>query len=164
MRREIWQMDCRNTEGSFVELLAETARSNESIDMFGCSLQQTGVPPPLWRTLVCERADEALPSGARLPVELEQHMSGADQPILVHRVEFYRLAVVQQFWTADERQIVVVNDIKTLVEDLPNPPRLKEGHAGLLRGERRQKTEWTAESVYPDARVLLGQGLRLLIR
>jgi acyl-homoserine lactone acylase PvdQ len=82
-------------------------------------IEQTRVPPQLRRAAVNDLAAQAIATRALLPVELEEHVAGTDEPVLVDRVELQAAAVAQDSRPAHQRNVVEVNDIEPAVE---NPP------------------------------------------
>ena len=59
--------------------------------------------------------------GTRCSVEAEQHVGRANKPILVHRMELDALSIFIDFRPTDQRDIVIVDDIKTPFQDPPDP-------------------------------------------
>ena len=60
-------------------------------------------------------------TGTRCSVESEQHVGRANEPILVHRVELDTLSIFIDFWPTDQRDVVIVDDIKAPFQDSPDP-------------------------------------------
>ena len=89
-------------------------------------------------------------------------MSGADQPVLVHRVELDALSIFKDFRPTYKRNVVIVNNIKTLFQNLLNSFRLKTGISCLLRGKRGEKAKWTFKAVYMDIRMIIITLFRLI--
>src|SRR4030095_1748288 len=100
---------------SVVDLFAKAARSNKCINMLDCGLHHARLPPPLGRTLVYKSAGEAIPLCAGGAIESKEHMSRTNQPVLMHRVELNTGAVFQDLWSTDQRNIMIVDDVKTFV-------------------------------------------------
>ena len=80
-------------------------------------------------------APEAVRPNTDPPVESEEHMGGADQPVLVHRIELDGFSELQNLGPSHEGNVVVVNDIKTFLQNLPDTGRLKKRKAGLVCGQ-----------------------------
>ena len=59
-------------------------------------------------------------------VESEKHVSRTNQPVLMHRVELNTGTILQDLWPTDQRNIVVVNDVKPLLQNLLNALRVEQ--------------------------------------
>ena len=68
-----------------------------------------------------ERARETLLMGARFTVELEQHVGRADQPVLMEGIEFDTLSILENLRSSDQRDVVVVDNIKRFLKNLLDP-------------------------------------------
>ena len=91
---------------------------------------------------------EAVGLRARRPIVLEEHVDRAEEPVLVQRVEFEPVPVGQNPRTADQRDVVVVDDIEAPSQDALDEFGLEERNAGLLRRQRGQHADGTGESVH----------------
>jgi len=99
-----------------MNLLNKATRSNKHIHMFKGGIQHTEIPPPLGWTFINYAAQETASTKAGRTVESKHYMSGADQPVLMHGIEFNALvAVCKNFGAAHQRYVVVVNDIKLFI-------------------------------------------------
>ena len=95
----------------------ESARREEEVDFAGAAIEHAAVAPELRRPPERERAAEALRLLARLPVVLPEHVHRADEPVLVRRVELHAAAKLEHAGTADQRDVVEVDDVERLAED-----------------------------------------------
>ena len=102
--------------------LAEHTRRDESVNVLDCAIQHVGMPPPLWRAQVRQTAERAVRLCARGSIVPEEDVRLTDEPILVHRIQFDALAVFQDFGSADQRNIVKMNDVKTLSQNFLDSP------------------------------------------
>ena len=57
---------------------------------------------------------------------------------------------------------MIVDDVKTFIQYLADTTRLEEWQPGLLRCERRAKTNWAFEPVYSQIGMILITRIRLL--
>src|SRR6266436_1225753 len=112
-----------------MDFLAEATRSDKGIHVLDGSLGQTRRSPPLRRALVDQTTSETMTSHAGGTVEPEQHVCRTHQPILVHGVELDTLAIPQDFGSAHQRDVVVMDNIKTLCQDLLDASRLEKRRA-----------------------------------
>jgi hypothetical protein len=81
-------------------------------------------------------------------------MRWADQPVFVNRVQFDRVPVGQRLRAANERDVVVVDDVEPLPQDFLDARSIDEGHAGLLGHERSQECRRPGESVDSHIRMI----------
>src|SRR5919109_138177 len=100
-----------------VLLLAEPARCDEGINMLCGLRQQSKVAPPLERTLVDERANGALGPVTGRAIVLEEHVGRTHEPVLMHGVEFNGVAVLQDLGSTHKRDVVIMDNIKTLFQN-----------------------------------------------
>ena len=84
-----------------------------------------------------QNTSQTLPPRTHLPIMPPQNMAGADQPMLMRRIEFHPLAIRQDARPANQRNVMEMNDIKSLRQDLPDPPAMHQGPAQLLRRQAR---------------------------
>ena len=78
-------------------------------------------------------ASQALAPGAGFPIELEQHVGRADQPVLMRCVEFQRAAETEHTGSSHERDVVVVDDIVVAVlQQGSESPAIGGGRAELM--------------------------------
>ena len=111
-----------------------------------------------------ERARDAVRPFARRSVEPEEHVGRADGPVVVQRAELDAATVGQDAGAADKRDVVEVDHVEAGVEDLADAARFQERPAGLVRGERREKSERAAEPVDGHAGMLVAGAARPLGR
>ena len=120
-RNKCGQMHNGDVEAhSMVDLSTEMARSDKRIHMLSGAFQYAEIPPPLGRALVDEATGKAMRPCTGRAIESEQNMSRADQPILMHRVKLNAAPVRQNSRAANERNVVIVDDIKSPFQDFPN--------------------------------------------
>jgi hypothetical protein len=74
-------------------------------------------------------------------------MGRADQPILMHGVELNPLPVFENFGSAHERDVVIVDDVKTFIQDSLDLRRLEKGKTGQVGSQGREKTGPALEAV-----------------
>ena len=145
-----------NIESHFTVLFfQEMAESNKGIHVLACSFQQSGMSPQLGRPLMRQGTEEAISLRADRTVEFVQHMSRANQPVLMHSVQLDTLPIFQYFRPADQRDVMIVDDIKPFFQNLPDLIRFKERVTCLLGGKGRKKAETTLEPVHGHIRVIV---------
>jgi len=59
--------------------------------------------------------------GTRCSVKSEQYVGRANEPILVHRMELDTLPIFIDFRPTDQRDVVIMDDIKAPFQDSPDP-------------------------------------------
>ena len=111
------------------------------------------VPPELRRAPIHELTLRARSFSADFAVELEQDVSRADQPELVHCIELDRVAECKDARSADERDVVKVDDVESLREDRADPRGLEGRIADLLCREWRQESKPAGQPVHRDRRI-----------
>lgn len=129
--------------------LAREARRNKGIDVCDGCLQQAEVSPPLRRTLIGQTTEETMRSQTGSPVETEQGMGRADQPVVMQGVELDGVAVGQGFG-AEQRDIVIMDHIKARADNLPNARGLEQREARLVAGQRRKGAPGALEPMNRD--------------
>ena len=122
-----------------MQIFAEMALRDKGIYMPDRLFQQPQIAPPLWGALVCQAAEETVRMSARCAVESEHHMCGTDQPVLAHAVQLDTLTVFQDLWPANQRDIVIVDHIKSFVQNLLDLARLEKWEACLVGSQGRKK-------------------------
>jgi hypothetical protein len=65
---------------------AELAHGDEGVHVMNLPVEKTRVPPQLWWTGMVQDASQAFTRGACFAVVTPQHMTGANQPMLVGHV------------------------------------------------------------------------------
>src|SRR5262245_36644682 len=104
--------------------------------------QQVSVTPELRRALGLNRAPQAFGLLTRTAVKLPEHMSRADEPVLVGRVQFYDATLVRldsQYLRPKQRDIVEMHNVEALVvEHLAYACLFQERPSALLREQWRK--------------------------
>ena len=59
-------------------------------------------------------------------------MGRTDQPVLMHGVELDPIPVFENFGSAHERDVVVVDDVKTFIQDFLDMRGLENGETGQV--------------------------------
>ena len=72
----------------------------------------------------------------------------------MHGVELDTVTIFEDLRSADQRDIVIMDDIEALAQNLLNALRLQQRVTGLLRCQRRQQTEWALEPVHRHVDVI----------
>jgi hypothetical protein len=80
----------------------------------------------------------------------------------VQSVELDALPIFQDLWPTDQRDVVIVNDVKALFQNLPDAGRLEERETRLLGGQRREKAKPAFEPVHGHVGVIVIGSRRLL--
>ena len=138
---------------STMYLFTGTARCNKRIHMPESALKNTEIPPQLRRTLVWQDAGKTFWMRTPYAVELKHHMGGTDHPVIMYRIKFNPFAIFQYFRSAHKWNIVIMDDVKTLFQDLSDTLCFKKWESRLLGCQRRKKTKRTFKLVHGDLRV-----------
>ncbi len=96
-----------------MSLTGELTRREERVHVVQRLPQQSAGTPELRRAMIGQLTAETFLLGARLAIEFEQHVRRANQPVLVQRVQFGRLAQPQNARAADERDVVEMDHIES---------------------------------------------------
>jgi len=59
-------------------------------------------------------------------------MGRTDQPVLMHGVEFDPIPIFENFGSAHERDVVVVDDVKTFIHDFLDMRGFENGETGQV--------------------------------
>ena len=82
-------------------------------------------------------------------------MHRAKQPVIVHRVKFYSVSALQDLWSANQRYVVIVDNVKALIQNFSDTARLEERQPSLLCSKGRAKTKRTFNPVNGHIRMIL---------
>ena len=83
--------------------------------------------------------------GADLAAELKQHVGRADQPILMKRIELDGATILKDIRSADERDVVKVNDVERLLKNRFQSRGLEDRSSCLMGGKRRKHSDRTLQ-------------------
>ena len=111
-----------------------------------------------------EDARETLPVDAGFAVDFKEHMSRADQPVFVQRIEFRGPSVPEDIRSADERDVVIVNHVKRLLENFFQTRGFEERSPCLMGGKRRNPSDRTLQCMNPYVGMIFTSCRRLPIR
>jgi hypothetical protein len=149
------QVDHREIKSEFPVFGDRVAiRRDERIDVADSRFHEAGITPQGRRPAVDQIASEAgwaLTCGL---IVLEQNVGWTDQPELMERIQFDRVAVLEDAGAPNERNIVIVDDIEAGFQDLSQTACLEYWIPGLLRGKRREKSEGALQAMDHDIRVV----------
>ena len=99
---------------------------------------------------------------ARSAVKSEKNVGWTDQPVLVHRVKLDTTPVFEDFGAADQRDIVIMDNIESFFQNRRDTGRLEKRKASLLGDQRRKKPEGAREPVHCYVGVIIVSYLRVL--
>src|SRR5712675_911500 len=94
-------------------LASELTRREERVHVVQRLPQQSAGTPELRRAMIGQLTAVTFLRGARLAFEFEQHVCRANQPVLMQRVQFDRVAKSQNARAADERNVVEMDHIES---------------------------------------------------
>jgi hypothetical protein len=155
-----------STIGAFSEFpmfVSGKRSAQEEINMFHGLIYQIRIAPELRWSPVQEGAKETLPVDAGFAVEFKEHMSRADQPVFVQRIEFRGPSVPEDIRSTDERDVVIVNNVKWLLKNLFQTRGLEERSSCLMGGKRRNPSDRTLQCMNPHVGMIFTNSRRLPI-
>src|SRR4051794_4120615 len=99
----------------------ELAHRDEGIHVVDLPFEISRIPPKLRRTTVVQHAAQALAARTSLAIMAPEHMSRADEPVLVRHVQLQRGSGTQHAGPSDQRYVVKVDDVEcAFAEDAPD--------------------------------------------
>src|SRR6476469_10033259 len=115
--------------------------SQKLIDMGADPFEKSSIAPQLRRSFCQYSAPQALGLLAGAPIKLPEHMSGANEPMLMRRVQLdglFSIRFKSQRLCADQRHVVKMDNVVGLsVKDFENFAPLQTGASSLLGKKRR---------------------------
>jgi hypothetical protein len=116
-----------------VQPRARTAREDQRVEVADRALEQRAPPPGLGRAQMTYLARPATRLLADASASLPEHVAGAQEPLLVRRVESQPLTHPKQRGRAEQRRVVEVQDIEASPEHLFElPPHTQRAATEIL--------------------------------
>src|SRR5438445_12867988 len=146
-----------------MHLGGKAARREKEIDLFRVAIDHPGIAPNWRRTFGNRDATQTLGLLARAAIELPQDVGGADEPILMSRVNLEwttGVRIEREDARSEERRVVVVNHVgPRSIQDLADLCLLEKGPSGLLSQQRRKPSGSAAQAVHGHVPILDGNSL-----
>src|SRR5262249_52809750 len=130
-----------------VQVAAEFALGDESVDMIQRSRERPRVAPQLRGTPIAEHAAQAMPLVAQLAVVSPQDVRWTDEPVLVRFVDLEAVAPGEESRSADKRHVVIPHHVEGAgPQDLREAGSVDHRAPELVHEQARAGPEATAQS------------------
>lgn len=107
----------------------------------------------MWGTFVGQGTGETMGAKTRLRIESEERMRGTEQPVLVHGIELQAPSIGQNLRTK-QRNVVIVDDVKTCGQYLLDASRFEAGPTCLVGCQRREDPLGAFEPIHGHIRMI----------